>query len=104
MKFKIPSSGNIQNLMRNCGYFLERQDPQTGEMAFSRPAGGASRSGYPRFHIYAQYDPVAQETAINLHLDQKKPTYKGTAAHSGEYNGALVETEVERIKNIIARS
>lgn len=87
--------------MRNCGYFLEKQDPQTGEMAFLRPAGGASRSGYPRFHIYARYDTVTQETVINLHLDQKKPVYKSATAHAGEYDGALVEAEVERIKNIL---
>ena len=87
--------------MRSCGYFFERQDEQTGEMAFSRPAGSASRSGYPRFHIYAKYDTVTQEIAINLHLDQKKPIFKGHVAHSGEYNGTIIETEAESIKSIL---
>lgn len=87
--------------MRNCGYFFERQDERTGELAFLKPATGASRSGYPRFHIYAKHNTVTQETVINLHLDQKKPVYKGSAAHAGEYDGLLVEQEGERIKNIL---
>lgn len=101
MKFKISLLGNIQNLMRNCGYFLEKHDGQTGEMAFVRPAPGAGRAGYPRFHVYVRYDETTHETVINLHLDQKKPVYHGATAHSGEYDGQLVENEVERIKSIL---
>lgn len=37
---------------------------------------------------------------LNLHLDQKQPSYQGSHAHSGEYKGALIEVEVARIKNI----
>jgi hypothetical protein len=32
-----------------------------------------------------------------LHLDQKKPQYKGTRAHNGEYDGPIVEREITRI-------
>ena len=38
---------------------------------------------------------------FNLHLDQKKPTYEWHIAHSGEYDGELVEKEIERIKKIL---
>ena len=38
---------------------------------------------------------------FNLHLDQKKPTYEGHVAHSGEYDGELVEEEAERIRRIL---
>jgi len=34
-------------------------------------------------------------------LDQKKPIYQGTPAHSGEYEGKVVEEETERIKQIL---
>ena len=101
MKLKAPLKENIRNTMRGCGYYLEKQDARTGEMAFSRPAGGASASGYPRFHIYARTDEISRETIFNLHLDQKKPSYSGSAAHGGEYEGATVEREAERIKNIL---
>ena len=30
---------------------------------------------------------------VSLHLDQKKPIYIGSPAHSGEYEGELVENE-----------
>ena len=34
---------------------------------------------------------------IDLHLDQKKPQYKGARAHNGEYDGPVVEREIARI-------
>ncbi len=40
---------------------------------------------------------------ISLHLDQKKPSYGGgTHAHGGEYDGATVERELERLKDTIS--
>lgn len=65
-----------------------------GEMRFSRSLLGRR---YPRFHLYCR------ENSCNLHLDQKQPSYKGTTAHSGEYDGVLVEDEVERIRNVMQR-
>ena len=54
---------------------------------------------YPRFHIYAKH--AGDRLIINLHLDQKRPIYKGTHAHSGEYEGPVVENEADRIKEIL---
>ncbi len=99
MKFKASLSGNIYNLMRRCGYHFERKDEKTGELVFFRQTEGASASGYPRFHIYLQ--EVPHETVFNLHLDQKKPVYKGASAHAAEYEGKVVEGEAERIKRVL---
>jgi hypothetical protein len=54
---------------------------------------------YPRFHIYLKQ--AGDRFIFSLHLDQKAPSYKGTHAHSGEYEGPVVETEVDRIKNLL---
>ena len=95
MKFTIkkPGNENILNLMRRAGYYSQGGSNEKGETVFIRPM---ERSGYPRFHIYAEIK--ATEFIFNLHLDQKRPVYKGTAAHAGEYEGVLVENESERIK------
>jgi len=90
---------NAHRLMRQCGYFFERQ--QGEELVFSRIVG-AAKSGYPRFHAYVKIDKVSQQTFINLHLDQKKPIYQGVPAHSAEYEGEVVEKEAQRIKSILA--
>jgi hypothetical protein len=55
---------------------------------------------YPRFHLYAEQSGSA--ISFNLHLDQKKPSYKGTRAHGGEYDGPAVEKEIKRIADWIA--
>ena len=85
-------------MMRQAGYYLERT--KSDELVFVRPLS-ASRSGYPRFHIYLRVSHETSEAVINLHLDQKKPSYSGVAAHSGEYEGELIEKEAERIKQAI---
>jgi len=97
MKFTLKLKGNVFNLMRQAGYYFEGKEGE--ELVFSRPLSG-SGSGYPRFHIYTK--EVSHETLeANLHLDQKRPSYKGTAAHAAEYEGEIVEREVKRIKQII---
>ena len=58
------------------------------------------RRDYPRFHLYLKIDESTNKLIFNLHLDQKKPVYKGTPAHSAEYEGRVVEEETERIKKI----
>lgn len=85
-------------LMRKAGYGFERKDGKTGEGAFGRRIRG---SEYPKFHVYAKKD--GDTLFINLHLDQKRPVYEGVSAHSGEYEGEIVEQEAERIKIVLAR-
>ena len=96
MKFvlKGPFNDNIYTLMRKVGYHFHGENKEKSEYNFVRP----SRS-YPRFHLYLK---IGEGNLIfNLHLDQRRPIYKGTTAHSGEYDGEVVEKEVKRIKQIL---
>lgn len=54
---------------------------------------------YPRFHAYLEVG--TNEFQINLHLDQKQPSYGGSSAHNGEYDGDTVEQEAERVRQAI---
>ena len=97
MKFTLNYSGeNITTLMRRIGYFFLKEG--VGELSFVRPLQGAS---YPRFHVYLEIKKEISVITFGLHLDQKMPSYKGTPAHNGEYDGKLVEKETERIKRIL---
>ena len=98
MRFNLKIQGNVQNTMRQLGYYFEREDK--GEMAFSRPLS-LSGSGYPKFHIYLDVSRETSDATVNLHLDHKKPSYGGTKAHSGESEGELVEKEAERIRQAL---
>jgi hypothetical protein len=84
------------NLTRKIGYF--HLPEKSSELSFVRPL---ERSGYPRFHLYIKIDE--ENLIFNLHLDQKKPIYKSAPAHAGEYEGEVIEKEVERIKQIIQK-
>ena len=53
------------------------------------------------FHIYLEEDDP--DLILNLHLDQKRPSYEGATAHSGEYEGKIIEDEIERIKQILKK-
>lgn len=88
---------NILTVMRRCGYAPEGADESTGELKWTRPLMGRR---YPRFHIYSKTSPDNTQTVLELHLDQKQPSYQGTAAHSGEYDGPVVTTEARRIQQI----
>lgn len=96
MKFLIkgPFKENIYNLMRKAGYHFLRKDEQKGELEFARPP-----RGYPRFHLYLKIEN--KNLIFNLHLDQKRPIYKGAQAHAAEYKGGPVEKEAKRIKQIL---
>ena len=95
MRIKLENfNKNVQSFVRDCGY---RPLAMTidGELNCVRPLAGQN---YPRFHCYIKEENGA--LLINLHLDQKKPSYEGSSAHSGEYEGEIVESEAERIKSI----
>jgi len=97
MKFSIKNlNENPVNLMRKAGYYFLEEGKE--ELSFVRPL---ERSGYPRLHIYLEVDEKNCEMFFNLHLDQKRPIYKGAPAHAGEYNGKIVENEAERIKEML---
>ena len=85
---------NILTVMRHCGYAPEGADESTGELKWTRPLIGRR---YPRFHIYSRVSPDNTKATLELHLDQKQPSYEGSRAHSGEYDGLGVEREAKRI-------
>jgi len=97
MKFTLkgPFGENVYNLMRKIGYHFLKKDEKSGELNFVRPL---KRDGYPRFHLYLKIENG--NLIFDLHLDQKRPIYKGTTAHSGEYSGEIVGKEAKRIKQI----
>jgi len=97
MKFITPlASKNLTQLMRSCGYAPQGQNSKN-EYRFVRPIQGRA---YPRYHVYCVLAEDKSQVICNLHIDQKQPSYKGNAAHSGEYSGLLVEQEAQRIQTI----
>ncbi|WKZ25002.1 MAG: hypothetical protein QY321_01040 [Patescibacteria group bacterium] len=100
MKLKIPNQqleATPFSILRLAGYSYI-QSRRTGQGSFVRSFGV---SAYPRFHIYV--DENENETVVNLHLDQKQPSYQGSSAHSGEYDGPVVEKEMIRLKKFFVK-
>lgn len=93
MKIRIENfHGNILSFMRSVGYtFLNRS--QDDEWNFVRRVEAGD---YPRFHCYLKKEQ--NDLMINLHLDQKRPSYHGTSRHGGEYEGEVVNLEAERLR------
>ena len=96
MKFilKGPFKENIYSLMRKVGYYFQGKDEEKSELIFIRLP-----KGFPRFHLFVKAEN--ENLIFNLHLDQKRPIYKGAPAHAGEYHGEVVEKEAERIKQML---
>ena len=94
MTFSIVNTKETLNsLVRRLGYRPLGYTPKE-ELNCVRPLG----SDYPRFHLY-----IKKETGkyiFNLHLDQKRPSYEGATAHSGDYDGEVVREEADRIREI----
>ena len=92
---------NALTFMRRAGYGYQKEG--SGEVAFTRRMGA---SPFPRYHAYVSEadsrKPIAgsqqRELMINLHIDQKEPTYGGNRAHSGEYNGPVIQQECDRLR------
>lgn len=86
--------------LRRAGYtFITERE--SGQPSFSRRL---TRDFYPRFHIYFTEEKGAagQDTVtFNLHLDQKRPGYAGYNRHNAEYDGEVVEVEIERLKTFL---
>ena len=99
MTFRVNNLNyNPTEFVRRFGYHAIRET-ERGELNCVRPLQGRD---YPRFHIYLTVSPKV--LTFNIHLDQKKPSYEGTTAHGGDYEGEVVRDEVERIKEIIYRT
>ena len=94
-KIKVELKKNIVGLLRDCGYRLHPKY----EDSYIRPV---TNSGfYPRWHLYFKDDKGIY--TFNLHLDQKKASYQGQTAHSGDYDEEIVKAEAKRIINLIVK-
>ena len=102
MKILIENiSDNPANALRSCGYHFERQHEATGEISAARDLGAG---GFPRLHCYAKPATNGKDLEINLHLDQKRPSYGGSHAHGGEYEGEIIQQEAVRIQSILQKA
>ena len=86
---------NIVSVARKIGYQVI-DSRENNEYNLVRKLTG---NNYPRFHAYIKQQGA--DFIFSLHLDQKKPSYEGSHAHSGEYFGPVVETEADRIIEIL---
>jgi hypothetical protein len=93
MKKSYPQSQlpNALEVLRKAGYAYFK-DPQSQEESFVLRL---TSEFYPRFHLYITQ--THEQTTLNLHLDQKKPSYGEETKHSGEYEGPAIEKELTRI-------
>lgn len=106
MKFILKNiQENPTSLARKIGYQPLGLSPNN-DFEMAREISGAGH--YPRFHIFVKETKSpdsreygGKEFIFNLHLDQKKPSYAGSHAHSGEYSGEIIKDEAERIKKIL---
>lgn len=98
MKINIQGirSQNVQYLLRRCGY-APQYSRRTGETSYVRLL---RRTPYPRFHLYVN-EETDTTLVLNLHLDAKQPSYGGSHAHAGEYDGTLVEEEADYIRRTL---
>ena len=98
MEFLIDKSQkNIYSLMREIGYCPAPLFSKEKNNFIRR----IDKGDFPRFHLYVKIEKSSEKIILNLHLDQKKPRYKGTTAHNAEYEGKIVEEEAERIRTLL---
>lgn len=97
MKHTIPGPlpDHARNMMRRLGY--GELQKRSGQLSYAKRVSGGS---FPRYHAYVE-DLSGGSMQVNLHIDQKEASYQGSHAHSGEYEGPLVEQEMQRIIGFI---
>ncbi|MBI2416135.1 MAG: hypothetical protein HYV33_05775 [Candidatus Kerfeldbacteria bacterium] len=85
---------NMMTLLRQMGYH-PITDYHTEQASWVRTLG---RGYYPRFHLYLKQNHSTYQ--LSLHLDQKQHTIAvtGLKRHAGEYHGAVVEQEAQRLQ------
>jgi len=97
MKITIPKNKvpDPELFIRRCGYgrIVNRR---AGETSYTRRI---RRELYPRFHVYIE--DKGENWSFNLHLDQRATVYEGATAHSGDYDGPVVESEAKRVSEML---
>ena len=84
-----------EQFLRRAGYGYIR-DRRSGKDSFVRRLGNGF---YPRLHMYVSERD--DQIIFNLHLDQKQASYAGAHAHNAEYDGEVIEAEIERLRGLI---
>lgn len=92
----ISSLIDAERAILRAGYHAHR-DFRTRERSLAKRLSSAGH--YPRYHVYLETTPSG--VSANLHVDQKQPSYGVGHAHSGEYEGTLIERERDRILGLI---
>jgi len=95
IKFKKEQISDPEKFIRRCGY-AKIIDRRMGKTSYAKRI---HRDFYPRFHVYIKIE--GDIVIFDLHLDQKRPIYEGVTAHSGEYDGEVVEREAARIAKFL---
>lgn len=95
IKFKKDQISDPEKFIRRCGY-AKIIDRRMGKISYAKRL---HRDFYPRFHVYIKIE--IDSVIFDLHLDQKRPIYEGVTAHSGEYDGEVVEREAARLASSI---
>lgn len=89
-----PLADTARNLLRRAGYGEHRGFE--AQLSYTKRIQGTN---FPRYHAYVEDRNGGMQ--LNLHLDQKEASHGGGHAHSGEYNGPLVERENARIMALV---
>lgn len=97
IKFTKAQVPDPEKFIRRCGYG-KIIDRRMDKISYAKRI---HRDFYPRFHVYIKTE--GESVVFDLHLDQKRPIYEGVTAHSGEYDGEVVEREGERIKRSLVK-
>ena len=84
-----------EQFLRKAGYAYIHSR-HTGKDSYVRRLGGYF---YPRLHMYVEEQN--DRVVLNLHLDQKQTSYKGSHAHNAEYEGPIVEGEIKRLESML---
>lgn len=86
---------NVDHFLRRNGYFFI-YDKKMDKGSYSMPL---SNNRYPRLHLYVK--DRDSDVVLDLHLDQKEVSYKGSNMHNAEYDGEVVESEIARLKSLL---
>ncbi|MFH1145675.1 MAG: hypothetical protein V1707_01795 [bacterium] len=99
LTFQRQFQDNPRNILLHCGYHEFHPPHNPAAVSYVRVL---ARSGwYPRFHVYVEEQ--GNGLTINLHLDQKKESYAGVHAHSGDYDDSspAVAEEAMRLTDCV---
>ena len=98
MKFIVANKTkeNPVQLLRTLGYITIKES--YGEFNLVKQL---ARNPFPRFHLFLK-EINKNSFSLNLHFDQKQPSYGKQAAHSGEYesDNPLLKEEVGVIRQL----